>query len=183
VFGRAVAVALAVTAAVAGGDTGHASPTKSVLPKKGEIVRLAGSGVECTWITLRRGMPCIRCGLADPQHRPLAGTYIATLHNDGRVTIVAAWSGRTVFSRTTSSTAVTAQPQLAAGDSLHVPGTALSCSIVDAGGAAAICYRANEKGPLPNTYGFAVGRRVAIVMAYDANRRPTSAGAWGQRVR
>ena len=160
----------------------HAGATKLVVPEKGEIVRLAGTGVECTWSTSRSGVAYVSCGLADARHRPLAASYAATLRENGRVDVTAFRSGKVVFSRTTASSGA-APRALAVGDALRVPGTALACSIVDADGAAAICFRADARGARPQSYGFAVGRRVVLVMAYDERRRPRSAGAWPQPVR
>jgi hypothetical protein len=181
VLGRARVILLA---AVLTGVAAAAQPASArlVLPKQGEVVRLAGSGVECTW-GRNGGLAAVTCRLADARHRPLAGTYGARLAESGRVDVVAAGSGASVFTRGTSAAAAAPRPPLRVGDALHVPGTALSCSIVNADGAAAICFRSDARGPRPKAYGFAVGRRVVIVMAYDEARRPTSAGAWPQRVR
>jgi hypothetical protein len=178
-----VVVALSLTTVVTAVVTGAASAStpRIVVPAKGEAVELAGSGVECTWNTLDGGVHYVSCGLAGPKHRPVAGSYAATLRGDGRVDVVAARSGRTVFSRTTASAAPRAP--LRVGDALHVAGTALVCSIVDADGAAAICFRSDRGGARPYSYGFAVGRRAVIVMAYDGKRRPRNAGVWGQPVR
>jgi hypothetical protein len=178
-------VALSLTAVVTGVGTGAASAStpRIVVPAKGEVVGLAGSGVECTWNTLRSGVPYVSCGLAGPQHRPIAGSYAAMLRDDGRVDVVAARSGRTVFSRTTASVAAAPRAPLRVGDALHVAGTALICSIVDADGAAAICFRSDRGGARPHSYGFAVGRRAVLVMAYDGKRRPRNAAVWGQPVR
>jgi hypothetical protein len=177
-------VALSLTTVVTGVGVGagYASTPRIVIPAKGEVVSLERSGVECTWSTLGSGVPYVSCRLAGPQHRPVVGSYAATLRDDGRVNVVAARSGRTVFSRTTASAAAPRAP-LRVGDALHVAGTALVCSIVEADGAAAICFRSDRGGARPHSYGFAVGRRAVIVMAYDGKRRPRNAGVWGQPVR
>ena len=179
------AFALMLTATVVGVDAGsaQAGSTTLVIPAKGEIVRLGNSGVECSWGSLRSGVRYVSCGVADARHRPLANSYAATLLDTGRVNVLSARSGKVVFSRATASAAGTPSAHLAVGDGLRVPGTALACSIVDADGAAAICYRADEKGARAGSYGFAVGRRVVLVMAYDGKRHPRSTGAWPQPVR
>jgi hypothetical protein len=176
-----VALSLTTVVTVVGAGAGYAGTPRIAVPAKGEVVSLAGSGVECTWNRLRSGVPYVSCRLADQRHRPITGSYVATLRGDGRVDVVAARSGRTVFSRTTASAAPRAP--LRVGDALHVAGTALVCSIVDADGAAAICFRSDRGGARPYSYGFAVGRRAVIVMAYDGKRRPRNAGVWGQPVR
>jgi hypothetical protein len=177
-----IVVALSLTTVVTGvaAGAGYAGTPRIVVPAKGEVVALAGSGVECTWNTLRGGVPYISCGLTGPRHRPVAGSYSATLRDDGRVDVVAARSGRTVFSRTTASVTAAPRAPLRVGDALHVPGTALVCSIVEADGPAAICFRSDRGGARPYSYGFAVGRRAVIAMAYDGKRRPRNAGVWGQ---
>jgi hypothetical protein len=173
-----VALPLAAALIALGAGAARASTPRIVAPEKGEIVRLVGSPVECSWSTLRSGLAYVECRLAGPGHRPRAGSYAARLLANGRVDIVVARSGKTVFSRTTS--AVAARAPLRIGDVLHVPGTAINCSIVDAGGGAAICFRSDSGGTRRNSYGFAVGRRVVLAMAYDGKRRPRNAGAWPQ---
>jgi hypothetical protein len=176
---RPVALVVATVAGVVAG-TAHAQTARVVVPEKGEVIRLAGTGVECRWNTLARGVAFVSCGVADSRHRALGGSYSATLLDSGRVDVIAARSGKVVFTRTTASAAVAPRPSLVVGDALRVPRTSLVCRIVDADGPAAICFRADEKGARAQSYGFAVGRRVVLVMAYDGNRRPSSAGAWPQ---
>jgi hypothetical protein len=173
---------LVLVAALAGLGPGAAGSrsTKRVLPRQGEIVRLAGSPVECSWDTLRSGVEYIACSIAKTPGRATPGSYRATLTSTGRISVIAVSSGKVVFSRSTASAATSVTTTAHVGDRLLVTGTPLSCTIVNADGAAAICYRFDNKGPRPNAYGFALGRRTALVLHYTAGRLATSAGAWRQ---
>jgi hypothetical protein len=176
---RTLVLVLVAVLAGAGPGAADSRTTKWIFPHKGEIVRLAGSPVECTWNTLPSGMEHIACGIAKTPGRPIAGSYSATLTSTGRVSVIAVPSGKIVFTRTAAS-AAPATTTAYVGDHLRVIGTPLSCRIVNADGAAALCSRVDNKGPRPSTYGFAVGRRTTLVMHYTPGRLATSAGAWRQ---
>src|SRR6187549_189360 len=105
-----------------------ASPSRAAvirLPLHGTVI-LAGSHVRCGSGKVN-GQSYVDCGIAGTGNEPKKGGYVALMTGNGRVTIFDSTTQRTVFSRATA--AVRAVPTAHPGDTIVLPGVAISCNV------------------------------------------------------
>lgn len=174
-------LALAVPVSVlALAGVGGATAAKNVTLKLDDAFTVKGTSLLCPFargtvhFAGKRAIGCVKMAAANV---PAVGSYVAAVAEDGEV-VVAKWTSKTtskaVFRRKLASRAgASGVYPGTVGDTYRAAGTDLACGITkSAGQTLATCFKYDRGGVKPNTYAVAITDAVAIVLKFDAQRRP-----------
>jgi hypothetical protein len=176
--------ALAIVAILAGSFAASAEAKVIALPLHGTIA-LAGSSVRCG-AGLSSGLVFIDCGISDTKGQPKRGGYVAVMAENGRVSVIATTTTKTVFSRAPAArlqrgAANSPAISVHAGDVISIPKVpAISCTINSLGGKPTVlCYYVDKHGLVrPGSYSFGMSGLVMTTLAWNKARKEHLAGSW-----
>jgi hypothetical protein len=146
------------------------------LPLHGTVI-LAGSHVRCGSGDVN-GQSYVDSGIAGTGNEPKQGGYVVLMTGKGRVTIFDSSTQRTVFSR--AAAAVRAVPTAHVGDTIVLPGIAISCNASRVAGKPAIlCYHVDGEGQVRRrSVSFGISDAIVTSLGWNQALKVRVLGSW-----